>query len=100
QNYVPVCVEVYAGIAYIISAEIIGNKPTGRGQVGTFPSPNYGVNSEMLMRYSPLQNYMGDNDMNIVGPMISNHFKFTMEKPFSMVLEKDYDDTVNVIFTD
>lgn len=94
----PVCIEVYAGIAYIISARFVNGQPTGEGEIGTFPSPDYGNTDNLEMIYRPLRNLR--NASGQVGPMRSAAFNFTCRKAFSMAVEEDYDGTANIIWTD
>lgn len=97
-GFLPMCVEAYMGIAYIISAEFTNGVPTGRGEVGTFPSPDYNNSDNLEMVYRPLQNLI--NSEGQIGPMRSDAFAFSCEKAFSMAVEEDYDGTANVIWTD
>ena len=101
SGFKPVCVKTRSGIAYIISAEIINGVPTGRGEIGTYPSPSHiGPIGSLVNEYKPLKNYMGDIPNGNIGSMTSKYFNFTVEKAFSMILQDDYDGTVNIIFTD
>lgn len=100
QNYIPVCIETRDGIAYIISAEVQNGVVTGKGQIGTYPSPNYGLSKYLVSEYRPLKNYMGDVMNGQIQDFISKHFKFTLQKAVSMVIEEDYDGTVNIVWTD
>jgi hypothetical protein len=100
-GFVPVCVKTRSGIAYIISAEKVNGVFTGKGEIGTYPSPDYlGTTGNLVNEYNLLRNYKGDIPNGRIGGMSSRHFNFTVEKPFSMVLQDDYDGTVNVVFTD
>jgi hypothetical protein len=100
-NFKPLCIETRSGIAYIISAEIKNRAFTGVGEIGTYPSPDYlSKTGVFVKKYSPLKNYTGDNLNNVIGNMRSALFKFSGKKAFSMVLQDDYDGTVNIIFTD
>lgn len=41
SSYVPLAVAERNGVAYILSGEVVDGVATGRGEVGTFPSPTY-----------------------------------------------------------
>lgn len=121
ENYVPLAISDYSGVAYIISAEVINNDFTGRGEIGTFPSPDYenakefdctsqGCNfeTELIPEYKPFQNYGGDGNSPI-NPILSSefgefnsiNFNFQIDKPVEIVsTQTSYDGTVNIIFTD
>jgi hypothetical protein len=99
NNFIPVCVEVYDGIAYIISAEIIAGAPTGVGEIGTYPSPDYGNSEQITSHYRPLNNLFNPSTGSF-GHMRSSSFNFTLESAFSMELNEDYDGTINIVFND
>lgn len=130
ENYFPVAIKEYGGIAYIVSAEVSNNTFTGRGEIGTFPSPDYSslslrdsrtlvgtINYENPV-YSPLKNYfkedldesdisLTDEDLILYGTASSSYgdfntelFNFTEFSEFSIQLQPYYDDTINIIFTD
>jgi hypothetical protein len=122
DNYIPLANKSYGQICYIISAEVINDEFTGRGEVGTFPSPDY--NSSVIRDpnclqcvydtvltnvYRPLMNYGGDGNFPInPTPYTPNHgefnsinFNFKATNPMKICsLQPSYDGTVNVIFTD
>lgn len=102
-NYVPLAIDDVNGVAYIISAEYIDGAFTGKGEIGSYPSPDYDQTSGFLVdAYQPLHNFGGDDssypDLN--GPFRSSGFGFTGNNPADITLQKDYDGTVNIIFTD
>lgn len=120
-NYVPVGNKTYNGICYILSAEYINYQFTGRGEIGSFPSPNYDnfgdINGNTWVNgdkygylqnvYSPFKNYLGD-DVDPVGvakdeynkDFNSKFFNFQIDHPLEVEIQIVYDNTVNVIFTD
>lgn len=122
NNYVPIASKSYGGVCYIISAEVVNNKFTGRGEIGSFPSPDYnnlkvtsstseGDNYETVLidEYRPFYNYAGDNNVitgsalveSGYGEFNSINFNFQIDKPVEIVaVQPSYDGTVNVIFTD
>lgn len=94
----------YNGISYIISY----NPSTEMGEIGSFPSPKQGGGFQEV--YKPLQNlYLGDRsdfenrDIHpLPGDLRSIVFNFDLHHPVGdqIVIFPDYDDTVNLIFTD
>jgi hypothetical protein len=120
-NYVPVGNKTYNGICYILSAEYVNFRFTGRGEVGSFPSPNYdsftNIDGETWVdgdkygyleyNYKPLKNYLGDNiDPNgvpktdYINDFNSIYFNFQIDKPLEVEIQPVYDNSVNIIFTD
>jgi len=130
ENYFPVAIKSYGGVAYIVSAEVINNTFTGRGEVGSFPSPDYSnlslVNGRTLRgtidyenpRYSPLKNYL-DESLEPDDPIVLNEelliygtsasvykdfntslFNFTEFTEFDIEIQPSYDGSINIIFTD
>lgn len=95
---------------------------TGRGEVGTFPSPDYNnlqvlnntsegsdFRTVLVEEYNPLYNYAGDNDAPVgtekvktgYGEFNSAFFNFQEDKEVEIVaIQPVYDGTVNIIFTD
>ncbi len=102
DNYVPIAIDDRNGVAYILSAEVIAGVATGRGEVGTFPSPVYtSGNSGLLSNtYRPLMNFSGDDNSfpSKNGPFRSIHFGFSLSDLVDIELQNDYDGSVNVIF--
>lgn len=124
ENFIPLAVKSYGQIAYIISAEVINDAFTGRGEIGTFPSPDYnnlntseitseGVNylTTLIEEYHPFSNYGGDNGIALnskysvkgrpYGEFNSINFNF-QETNFVEITatQLSFDGTVNVFFTD
>lgn len=119
ENYIPLGVKDYNGIAYIVSAEVIDGEFTGRGEIGSYPAPDYenfelesclGEESpercnrrgKMIDAYRPFMNFKGgDNAIGGYGEFNSELFNFKADNPFEIVaVQPSYDNTVNVIFTD
>lgn len=130
ENYFPVAIKEYGGVAYIVSAEVENNTFTGRGEIGTFPSPDYTTftlkDSRTLVgnidyqnpKYSPIKNYfkedLDNTDVNLInedlilygtaassyGDFNTELFNFTEFTEFDIELQPSYDDTINIIFTD
>lgn len=129
-NYFPVAIKVYGGIAYIVSAEVENNTFTGRGEIGTFPSPDYenttlkngrtlqGVIDYQNPIYRPLVNYLKEDldkdstevlneELEVYGTSLSVYtkfnsklFNFTEFTEFDIELQPSYDGSINIIFTD
>ena len=94
----------YNGIAYILSYNPLLNL----GEIGSFPSPKEGGGFEEV--YKPLMNlypgsrtdYENSSVTPLAGFMRSDVFGFNLDYPVGdqMIVLPDYDDTVNLIFTD
>lgn len=122
NNYIPIATKSYGQICYIISAEVFAGKFTGRGEIGSFPSPDYNsavienedciqcvYKTKLTDDYRPFMNYAGDNNIPInpasfninYGEFNSLKFNFKEDNPMKIcAIQPSYDDTVNVIFTD
>lgn len=94
----------YNGIAYIVSY----NPSTNVGEIGSFPSPSV-LGGTFEENYKPLKNinHVDDGDefsapIEIGLPMRSSVFDFDLEHPIGdqFIALRDYDGTVNLIFTD
>ena len=108
-NYVCLSWAEYNGIAYIVSAEVINGIATGRGEIGTFPSPDYlpDVNGigNIIQSYSALKNFSNVIPPNpallVYNDFNSMSFNFTLETVFEkLLIQPDFDSTVNLILTD
>lgn len=103
SGYVPLATKDVNGVCYILSAQIVDGVATGRGEIGTFPSPDYdGDPTVMTWTYRALRNYGGDGGEYplLNGPFNSALFDFDLVNLLSIELQMDYDGTINVIFTD
>lgn len=119
DNYLPIAWKTYGNVCYIISAEVSEGKFTGRGEIGSFPSPDYdnyvlesciggdGINNcsrrgKMTNDYRPFKNYKeGDNKIGDYGDFNTDLFNFKETNPCEIVsVQPSYDGSVNVIFTD
>lgn len=101
-NYVPMAVREKNGVAYFVCAEVINGLATGRGELGSFPSPDPD-NDEMDLKYRPLQNYGGDNNQSpasMDGAFRSIHFNLSLDREVDLELQDSYDGSINMIFTD
>lgn len=91
----------FNGIAYIVSY----NPTTNEGEVGSYPSPAQGGGFEPT--YKPLMNIRlldlnNTSGIEVIRPMRSTIFNFDLEHPIGdqIVISRDYDGTVNIIWTD
>jgi hypothetical protein len=120
-NYTCIGVKDVDGIAYIISAEYNADRQsfTGRGEIGTFPSPDYeGLLQDpnrpneyecaIIDQYSPLRNYCNLTNPNYsqlldyinYGEFNAAEFTFNINQPCEVELQKSYDNSMNIVFTD
>jgi hypothetical protein len=103
-GFVCIAKKTFNGIAYFLSAQVVNDAPTGIGEIGCFPSPDYssGIEGSLVNAYSPLRNYGGDNGTYLQknGPFRSTEFKFDLQNIHSLEIQPDYDGSVNLVFTD
>lgn len=91
KDYIPIGSKVFGNIMYIASY----NPNTKRGQIGSFPSPDYSLESgKLLYRYQPLHVLKDDYELD------TTYFNFDLEHPVEMIVESSFDNSVNIIFTD
>lgn len=104
SNHVVLASKTYANVCYLILAEVIDGLPTGKGQLGSYPSPAYGGNpsGEMVSRYNALHNYSGDANQypGKNGAFVSGLFNFPLDKNMDLVIQPSYDGSVNLVITD
>ena len=124
DGYIPLCTQELNGIVYYVLAQYDKTtlRLTGRGELGTFPSPDYSntrdLNSNTKITnltniYRPLNNYFDETistdptesqiaDLNNYGRFNSAAFNFdtTGLHLCELELQMDYDGSVNMIFTD
>jgi|GEM_PF-4119355 hypothetical protein len=104
SGYIPVVAKSIKGIAYIFSIQLNGNIPTGRAEIGCYPSPDWESTTEKLLldKYSPLMNYQGDNLFYpfFDGPFRSSLFNVKSDADYEIELQNDYDGSVNLILND
>ena len=100
-GYVPLAIAEKSGVAYFVLAEVVNGVATGRGELGSFPSPDTDDNG-MDMKYRPLMNYGGDKnqDKSMDGEFRSLLFNFSLENEMDLELQDSYDGSINMIFTD
>ena len=86
-------------------------QPTGRGELGTWPSPEYAYQSAALdselvtsgnlsARYRPLRVYYGDHEGQRPTDMRSAFFNLALDAPSELELQSSYDGTLNIIIND
>jgi len=106
-KFVPLGLQVYNDIAYILAGTFDGNGDFITGTIGTFPSPDWDElnttgSSVLRPEFSPLHNFRKDSTIPspYTDPFISDRFEFTKNKHIDMVIQGDFDRSANIIFTD
>lgn len=89
----------YNGVSYIFSF----NPITNEGEVGTYPSPD--CNGNFLPVYQPLQNFTGPINpiLNPNAPRLpfrTSKFDFDCEHQIECFARIDFDNSLNIYFTD
>ena len=118
-DFIPIGINTLNGIAYIVSF----NPNKQEGEIGTFPSPQYNLDGDLLIddsnendtlinKYQPLYNlYKGPVDNRKLTPkqenverllwaMRTTHFNFDLEHPVNIELQPSYDGSINIIIND
>ena len=105
EGFIPIGVNTYNGIAYIVSYNPISKE----GEIGTYPSPNYNLtldgklsndNNEfntLIDSYKPLYNLQRDGGLY---PLRTDKFNFSLNHPVSVEIQKSYDGSINLILND
>lgn len=85
NGYIPLADAQYNGVLYILSI----NPTTSTVELGSFPSPDYsaGLNTQV---YRPFNNLDA-------GPFRTTLFGYSAESRIKLVLQPDYDESINVI---
>lgn len=114
----PLGVKVFNDIAYIISGKFDANGVFLEGEIGTYPSPDWGTllapstpdpNNylPLVYAYQPLRNFCTstvesvlNTDTSYHEPFRTNLFNFLSDRLIEIELQPSYDDSVNIIFTD
>ena len=105
NGYSPLGYCVYNGIAYIFSTDGI----KGNGEVGCYPAPDglggFPVDANNNPTYRALQNWTGSNNPTPPNPIIRSDFNtplfnFDKQHQIQVVPRIDYDNSVNLYFTD
>lgn len=103
-----------AGVLYLLLAEVESGTglATGRGQLGTFPSPDYQYKDpadpaselveqgELTNTYRPLRVYYGDSNGLQPTDFISLGFNLSLDAPSELELQDSYDGTLNIVVND
>lgn len=107
SGYVPLAIKELNNVFYIISY----NESSNRGEIGTFPSPQYYDDDDnitagtvtMVDKYQPLNNFHDGSDayedVNFHSAFRSTLFNFDADAFIDLQLQKIYDGSVNLIFT-
>jgi hypothetical protein len=114
----PLGVAVFNDITYIVSGNFDDEGGFLRGEVGTFPSPDWanllaGTNLDpnnylpLQNVYSPLYNFSTstdetilDSDLNYEEPFRTQLLNFRSDRLIEVELQPSYDESVNIVFTD
>jgi hypothetical protein len=117
-DYRIVGVGVLNDIAYILSGKFDINGNFVRGEIGSFPSPDWqnlnlsnpdpDVFRPLIDQYSPLKNFNDYNidinvlndDSNYVQDFNTWKLNFRPDRLIEVEIQQSYDDSVNIIFTD
>lgn len=83
------------GIIYIISY----NYKSTKGEIGTYPSPNY---EEQILGADPtfVKEYKALNNYKLGEPFRTTSFNFDMDHPMDILLKQSYDDSVDIYLCD
>lgn len=96
SGYIPVAVAEMNNVLYIVSYNSAQNK----GEIGTYPSPDYsGDSNAMLDKYAPLNNY-DDGTETYNSPFRTRFLNFFLDGFVDIRLQPSYDGSVNIIITD
>ena len=96
----------YNGIVYVV----LHYPVTGVSEIGSYPSPNHAgapvtvdgktyAANKMVPAYSAFQNLRKTGE-NTYGSFSTDKLSLSQDNDISMVIQPDYDGTVNLIFTD
>jgi hypothetical protein len=95
------------GILYLALAEVLNGTATGRGQVGSYPAPDYqytgnelAQKGQLVPQYRPLHNYLDPAVGPRVGPLVSTSFDFSLSRPVEVQVQPSYDGSVNLLLHD
>lgn len=106
-RFIPLGVKVSNNIAYILAGAFDSAGEFLTGMIGTFPSPNWvdelnpkGV-AVLENVFRPLHNYkeLGISE-EYDQPFISKFFKFKKNRHIEMEIQGDFDNSVNILFSD
>lgn len=102
DGYVPVGGAFYGGVYYFALAEVVNGVASGRGEIGTYPSPDYRYAAgTLLARYRALANFSGNFlPEDLQSRFNSPSFGFSLLNAVQMLLQPDYDGTINILLND
>ena len=92
-GFIPIGVMDHKGILYVLSAEADGS---GRGEIGTYPSPN-AENTDFDLTYSPLRNLSDSNFGNFMRTIL---FAVTISNRAVLQIKDSYDGSVDIYIAD
>lgn len=99
ENMIPVGSIEFGGVVYYALLDKNGKMC----EIGSFPSPDYdlkqnSVKGKLLSLYQPL--HVGYNKNSTDIPLRTTLFNFNLEHPVTMLAEKSFDGSVNLILND
>lgn len=96
DGFYPIGIVEYLGIAYIFSH----NPTTLKGEIGTYPSPEYITSPGMITKqYRPLKNLIKVGD-SIASSFTTEALNFDFKHPLDLEARIEYDGSVNLYMTD
>ena len=109
-GFVPIGAEEYNGVLYILSKnDTIGNSNSGKGEIGCYPAPNVldldpGITETTgwgdVRKYKPFRNFTASNEDGPRTTFSTSLFGFELSNMAEIEIRRDYDDTINVFYTD
>lgn len=107
-KYIPLATKIFNDIAYILVGAFDNDGNFLMGGVGTFPSPDWDElnngtgESKLYQRFDFLHNFNATPNASdsYTDPFVSTVFNFDKNRFIDMVIQGDFDRSVNIIFTD
>ena len=107
DNHVVIGHNTRDSILYLVLAEVLNGATTGRGEIGTYPAPDYAYVADVLTTegsftdaYQPLHVFVNAAVSPRVGPLTSVLFNFDLNAPVEVHLQPSYDGSVNLLVND
>lgn len=107
NNYIVVGHASRDSILYLVLAEVLNGTATGRGQIGSYPAPDYQytgndlvLTGNLVPQYKPLYVYLDTTISPKVGPLVSLGFDFSVNRPVEVTVQPSYDGSVNLLVHD
>lgn len=107
NNYLVVGHASRDSILYLVLAEVLNGTATGRGQIGSYPAPDYQyagndlvLTGNLVPQYKPLYVYLDTTISPRVGPLEALGFDFHVQRPVEVLVQPSYDGSVNLLVHD